>query len=268
MAEMDEEKKISDGNNISEEKRPGGDGKGYHPFLIYTAAVIAVFILGMAAFNYLILPMLTGRGDIVLVPELEGVPLEAAEEACRERGLNLMVTGERFSDHVPAGCVLEQDPSPGEGLKGRRTVKVVTSSGIRMEDIPELAGRTLRESELALESAGLRRGSISRFFTPDEGPNRIAATSPPGGAQAPAGSQVDVLLFMTGEPAVYLMPDLAGKDLQFVRERLESGGFHITRVVSRRDESRFPGTILAQNPPAGYSIKEGGTIELVVSTVD
>jgi beta-lactam-binding protein with PASTA domain len=73
---------------------------------------------------------------------------------------------------------------------------------------------------------------------------------------------------MTGEPAVYMMPDLTGKDLQFVRQRLERGGFHVTRVVSRRDETRFPGTILAQNPAAGYSIKEGGTIELVVSTVD
>lgn len=251
-----------------EERKMSETKKGYHPFLIYTAAVIAVFILGMAMFNYLILPMLTGRGDIVMVPELAGVPLEAAEEECRERGLNLMVTGERFSDLVPAGCVLEQDPSPGEGLKGRRTVKVITSSGVRMEEIPDLAGKTLRESDLSLESSGLRRGSISRFFTPDEGPNRVAATSPQGGGRAPAGSQVDLLLFMTGEPAVYLMPDLTGKDLQFVRERLESGGFHVTRVVSRRDESRFPGTILAQNPPAGYSIKEGGTIELVVSTVD
>ena len=49
--------------------------------------------------------------------------LEAAEEACREKGLNLMVTGERYSGDAPAGYVLDQDPSPGEGLKGRRTVK-------------------------------------------------------------------------------------------------------------------------------------------------
>jgi beta-lactam-binding protein with PASTA domain len=242
--------------------------KGYHPFLIYTVAIAGIFILGMAVFNLVILPVLTGRGDIVIVPELEGIPLEAAEEACRESGLNLMVTGERFSDSSPAGYVLEQDPSPGEGLKGRRTVKVVTSSGMQMEEVPDLEGRSLREAELDLEGARLRRGSIARVFTADEGPNRIAASSPQGGSLAPAGSQVDLLLYMTGEPSVFLMPDLTGKDLLFVRERLERGGFHVTRVVSRRDGSRFPGTILSQNPPAGYSIKEGGTIELVVSTVD
>ena len=242
--------------------------RGYHPFLIYTAAVVAVFVVGMAAFNFVILPLLTGRGDIVIVPELNGIPLEAAEEECRERGLKLMVTGERYSGSAPAGYVLDQDPSPGEGLKGRRTVKVITSSGMMMEEVPDLAGESLREAELGLEGARLRRGSLSRVFTADTGPNRVAASSPQGGSLAPTGSSVDLLLYMTGEPAVFLMPDLTGKDLLFVRERLESGGFHVTRVVSRRDENRFPGTILSQIPPAGYSIKEGGTIELVVSTVD
>ena len=242
--------------------------KGYHPFLIYTAAVAGIFILGMVAFNFVLLPLITGRGDIVIVPELKGIPLEAAEEACRDCGLNLMVTGERYSGSAPAGYILDQDPSPGEGLKGRRTVKVITSLGMQMEEVPDLAGKSLREAELDLDGARLRRGSLSRVFTADSGPNRVAASSPQGGLLAPAGSSVDLLLNMTGEPAVFLMPDLAGKDLLFVRERLERGGFHITRVVSRRDESRFPGTILSQNPPAGYSIKKGGTIELVVSTVD
>jgi len=242
--------------------------KEYHPFLIYIVVVAGIFILGMAAFNFVILPILTGRGDIVIVPELKGIPLEAAEEACRDTGLNLLVTGERYSGAAPAGYVLDQDPSPGEGLKGRRTVKVVTSSGLQMEEVPDLSGRSLREAELGLEGARLSRGSLSRIFTADTGPNRVAASSPQGGTSAPIGSSVDLLLYMTGEPAVFLMPDLTGKDLLFVRERLEGGGFHVTRVVSRRDEKRFPGTILSQNPPAGYSIKEGGTIELVVSTVD
>ena len=153
-------------------------------------------------------------------------------------------------------------------MKGRRTVKVITSLGMQMEVVPDLSGRSLREAELGLEGARLSRGSLSRIFTADAGPNRVAASSPQGGSPAPIGSSVDLLLYMTGEPAVFLMPDLTGKDLLFVRERLERGGFHVTRVVSRRDENRFPGTILSQNPPAGYSIKEGGTIELVVSTVD
>lgn len=239
-----------------------------HPLIVYALAAAAAFAVGMAFFQFVILPAITGRGDIAIVPDMRGMPVAAAEEACRERGLKIAVVGERYSDEVPEGYVLEQDPGSGEGLKGRRTVRVIASSGERMEKVPSAIGGSLREAELALESARLRRGRISRIFTHNGGQSRVAALSPPPGTEAPSGSAVDLLLFMTGEPRVFLMPDLRGTDIQFVRDRLERGGFHVTRVVPRRDESRFPGTILSQTPPPGHSIKEGGTIELVVSTVD
>jgi len=243
-------------------------GRVIHPLLFYGLVAVAAFAIGMAIFQFIVLPAITGRGDIVIVPDMKGIPLASAEEACRERGLSITVVGERYSDEAPAGYVLDQDPASGEGLKGRRSVQVIVSSGEKMEAVPNVTGGSLREAELALEGAGLRRGRISRIFTHDGGQNRVAALTPPPGTEVPAGSAVDMLVCMTGEPRVFLMPDLRGTDIQFVRERLESSGFHVTRVVPRRDESRFPGTILSQTPPPGYSIKEGGTIELVVSTVD
>ncbi len=245
-----------------------GRDRRYNPVLFYTLAVLAAFAAGFLLFQFVILPLVVGRGELAIVPELKGVPLESAEQACEERGLRLMVAGERYSSDIPAGYVIEQDPAPGEGLKGRRTVRVVTSSGVRTETVPDVVGDSVREAELAIEDAGLRKGRSARVFSPAAGPNTVIATSPPRGSEARAGSPVDLLIKMTGEPRTFLMPDLVGKDIQFVRERLEKGGFHITRVVTRRDEDKFPGTILSQNPPPGYSIKEGGTIELVVSTVD
>ncbi|HSG27174.1 MAG TPA: PASTA domain-containing protein, partial [Candidatus Krumholzibacterium sp.] len=104
--------------------------------------------------------------------------------------------------------------------------------------------------------------------THENGPNRVISSCPPAGTRAPAGSRIDLLLSMTGEPKVYMMPDLTGMDLPFVKEMLERGGFHVSRVVTRRDTDRFPNTILSQNPDPGHTIKEGGTIELVVSTVE
>jgi serine/threonine-protein kinase len=242
--------------------------KGYHPLLFYTLVVIGAFVVGVIIFNFVVLPMITGSGDIVIVPELRGMTVVGAEESCRQRSLKLMVVGERYSDEIKSGLIMEQDPSSGEGLKGRRTVKVIVSSGQKMETVPDLVDKTLREAELSITGAQLRKGHIARVFSAGKGPSRVAASNPPGGQLAASGSDVDLLVSMSGEPKVYLMPDLVGKDLMFVRERLESNGFHVTRVVSRRDESRFPGTILSQTPPPGYSIKEGGTIELVVSTVE
>jgi beta-lactam-binding protein with PASTA domain len=243
-------------------------GKQYHPVLFYLLVIAGAFAAGMIIFNFIVLPMLVGRGDFVIVPDLRGMNTTPAEEVCRESGLNLTVIGERYSEDLPPGSILEQTPGSGESLKGNRTIRVILSAGVKMETVPEISGQSLRQAELLLESARLKKGRVVRIFSNESGPNRVISSSPGDGSSAPTGSEVDILLSMTGEPRVYRMPDLTGKDLLFVKERLEKCGFHVTRVVSRRKEDMFPNTILSQNPPAGYSIKEGGTIELVVSTVE
>ncbi|MCK4539454.1 MAG: PASTA domain-containing protein [Candidatus Krumholzibacteria bacterium] len=248
---------------MEEEKK-----KGYHPLIFYLFVFAGAFVVGIVIFNFIVLPLLVGRGDIAIVPEVKGMLLSPAEEACKEKELNLMVTGERYSIEFPAGTVIEQDPGSGESLKGNRTVKVIISSGPRLETVPEVDGESIRQAELMLEASGLRKGRIVRIFSNEGGPNRVISASPPVGSLAPTGSGIEMLLSMTGEPRVYMMPDLRGKDLLFVKDRLESCGFHVSRVVSRKDMDMFPNTILSQNPDPGQAIKEGGTIELVVSTVD
>ena len=137
-----------------------------------------------------------------------------------------------------------------------------------MEVDPDLVNRSLRQAELLLESARLRRGRVARIFDHEEGENLVVSTSPAPGSEVPRSSSVDILLAMRGEPREYLMPDLVGMDLPFVKDRLERLGFQVSRVVTRREGDKFPNTILSHDPPAGSMIKEGGAIELVVSTVD
>lgn len=239
-----------------------------HPVLIYAVIIVAAFLGGVFIFNSVILPGLVGRGDVVIVPDLEGLSLGLAEERCGEAGLSVMVVGNRYSDDVPEGYVIQQDPSPDEGLKGGRTIRVVVSSGCKMEVVPDLVNRSLRQAELLLESARLRRGRVARIFDHEEGENLVVSTSPAPGSEVPRSSAVDILLAMKGEPREYLMPDLVGMDLPFVKDRLERMGFQVSRVVTRREGDKFPNTILSHDPPAGSMIKEGGAIELVVSTVD
>ena len=96
----------------TEDARPAGK-RGAHPVLFYGAMIIAAFIAGVLIFNFLVLPLLVGRGDIAIVPDLDGMQVSPAEDVCAERGLNLMVTGERHSVEYPAGTVMEQHPGSG-----------------------------------------------------------------------------------------------------------------------------------------------------------
>ena len=244
-----------------------GGGK-IHPFVFYAVMVIVAFFVGVVIFNSILLPSLVGRRDITIVPDLGGLSSKLAEDRCAEAGLNLIVIGNRYSDDVPEGYIIDQDPTPDERLKGGRAIRVVLSSGHRMEVVPDLVDKSIRQAELLIESAGLRKGRVARVFDHEGDQNLVISTSPAPGTEVTRSSAVDILLAMRGEPREYLMPDLVGMDLPFVKARLKRMGFQISRVVSRRDETRFPNTILSHDPPAGSLIKEGGAIELVISTVE
>jgi beta-lactam-binding protein with PASTA domain len=236
--------------------------------VLYLAMIAGAFIIGIIIFNYLIMPGLVRKRDTLIVPSIEGMSLKQAADICRRERLEFAVTGHRNSDELPEGYVLSQDPRQGEKLKRGRTIKIVLSSGRRMEVVPSFAGKTLREVEVLIESSGLTKGRIVRIFAPGEGQPSVIATSPSTGTRVPRGSTVDILVAMHGEPKAYLMPNLVGRDFPFVRDRLEKLGFNVVHVASRRGEGTFPNAIVSQVPAAGSKIKEGDTIELVVSTVE
>ncbi|HUV37397.1 MAG TPA: PASTA domain-containing protein [Patescibacteria group bacterium] len=242
--------------------------KRYRAAVLYLAAAAAAFIVGVIMFNNMIMPRLLGRGDVVIVPDVRGSSVTIAEKKCADSGLTLVVVGNRISEEVPEGYIIEQNPAPSESLKEGRAIKVMLSAGRRMERVPQLGGRTLRQAEILIGDAGLRTGRVVRVFSHRKADNAVLASTPPAGASIPHGSSVDLLLAMCGEPRTLLMPDLVGMDLPFVKERLERLGITIARVVNRRERDKFPNTILDQIPKAGSPIKEGESIELIVSTVE
>jgi serine/threonine-protein kinase len=242
--------------------------RGIPRAVVYILIAVGAFLVGVIIFNTIIMPGLVGRRDVVIIPDLEGLSLAMAEEKCGERGLELSIMAHRNSEEVPEGYIIEQHPGPNDKLKEGRAIRVVVSSGHMMETVPALAAKSLRQAELLLGSARLKKGRIVRIFSNEKGQNTVLATSPAAGTIIPRDSRVDILLEVCGEPRMFLMPDITGMDLPFVKERLEKLGLVVARIVSRRDDDKFPNTILSQTPEAGSLIKEGGEIELVVSTVE
>lgn len=239
----------------------------YHPLVFYIFVIIGAFLLGIIIFNAIIAPALTGRRDIVIVPDIRGISLNQANSVCRKSGLNIVVIGKRFSDELPEGFIVEQDPLPQEGLKEGRAIKVVVSKGPKMEIVPDLRNVTLREAELSLKSAGLNMGRISRIFAHEDFSNQVLETFPTHGSHVMKGGVVDILLLVGNKPRRFLMPNLVGMDLPFVRELLQKRGFTISRIVTELRNDEYPNKILSQRPGPGEIIEEGGAIEFVVSTV-
>lgn len=60
----------------------------------------------------------------------------------------------KFSDTVPEGCIISQEPEAGSEMAKGTTVVVIVSQGPSMRTLPEIAGETLPDASEAVTSAG------------------------------------------------------------------------------------------------------------------
>lgn len=226
--------------------------------------LVGLLLLGILADRVLLPWIIHSQGE-VLAPELVGLDEAAARERAGELGLRVVV-GDRIHDETTGpGTVLSQEPRPADRLRQGRPVRVVLSLGERRVAVPDLRGLSQRQAELVLSREGLVLGRIARSheLTRSGG---VAAQRPHAGRELRAGEPVDIMLRRGGERPAHLVPPLVGRSLAEVRDQLDRAGFELRQVRYRRDDDRWPGTVLEQSPPAGSRIPLGGSLELVAST--
>ncbi len=88
------------------------------------------------------------------IEDFTGEPFADAREALREAGFRVEVTGREFSDSVPRGSVLSQDPSGGTGVRGDR-IDLVVSKGPELVEVPDVFRASVDDAVAQLEAVGL-----------------------------------------------------------------------------------------------------------------
>ncbi|MBQ8151417.1 MAG: Stk1 family PASTA domain-containing Ser/Thr kinase, partial [Firmicutes bacterium] len=120
--------------------------------LIPIAAAALILIIGLA--------VLFGTGIIggktIETPNYIGMTLEAAQDNADKAGYNLkIVEGDQvISEDVEKGCIVSQDPAPGEDIKTGSTITVSISKGLGDGAVPDLLGKNESELSAYLKAAG------------------------------------------------------------------------------------------------------------------
>jgi len=229
--------------------------------------LFVAFVLGVALFNFVIMPRFVQTNVEVVVPRLIGLEAEQAERVCKRRGLKLQIDDRRHSEGIPVDRVLSQTPTADARVKRGRTVRVHVSMGTEMVNVPDIRGMTLRQARLQLDNANLLLGRVSRIYVGDPG-QVVRATRPRSGTEAAVGNAIDVLLAVGEGAEPYLMPDFNGRALEEVRALIVERGFRVGRLTYRSRKGVYPGTILEHYPPSGSLILKGESIDLVAATPD
>ncbi len=128
------------------------------PFYTFTLAIVLVpfGLAGCPGSNN------NGPGDDrVTVPNVVGMTLTGAETAITDAGLIVGIVTRMYSDAVPAGEVMNQNPPAGRQVSGGSGVALVVSQDAASPTVPDLQGMTRAEAEDAIFDAGLTVGAIT-----------------------------------------------------------------------------------------------------------
>lgn len=153
--------------------------------------------------NALVSLVMSKGPEPVAIPSVVGAPLDQAKATLEPLGL-IVTTTEEFSDTVPAGAVISQDPAPSQGHRGDG-VRLVLSKGPEYIPLPDVVRRGVDEAKKMLTDAGFQvEVRNSQVYV---GMNVVIAQTPAAGQPTKVGTVIvlDLVradLRRTGRPPV------------------------------------------------------------------
>ncbi len=238
-------------------------------FKVVIAFVIALgLFLGIAyfSFNRLMELLVHSKGEI-MIPDLLGKTISEAIKITSEQEIYIKLIGEQHNEKIPPGSIISQQPPPGMVVRKGKVVKVIISSGGEMVYVPDVVGKSFRQTELILRQEGLLLGEETLVYSNKVKKDFVVAQDPEPGEIVRKGAMVNLVL--SQGPAslveVPLMPNLVGQSIHKVRNILEEVGLTLGEIKWVVNNTLAEGTVIKQSPLPGEVMAEETEVHLVLS---
>jgi beta-lactam-binding protein with PASTA domain len=225
----------------------------------YVLAVIAVVII----MDRVVMPFYVKLGKEIRMPKVTDLTAGEAAQLLTQQGFEVIFQDSIFSAVHPEGTVIDQNPYASAMVKDGRRVYLTISSGEKPVIMPDLIGKSPRNTELLLKSAGLVLGSKGYKSSSIVPAGAVAEQSFPAGQELKPGTRVGIKI-STGHDR-NVLPDVRKLSLTDVQQNLEKLGLRLGEVTYEERDDLLPGTVISQTPEPGNTFKNGDIIDLKVS---
>ena len=220
------------------------------------------------------------HGAEVQVPSLKGMTVAEARSQTTGLGLNLEVDNRYYSSDVAPGHILTQSPPPGTVVRREWRVRVAESLGPQKVEVPDTIGADERVAALKLRRVGLAVGATAQLPFAGAPEGTVLAQDPPAHAQGIAGPSINLLVAAPAEdaPDGFVMPDFTGVPIVTAQVALARVGLkgppptfvdvHVPDIGGANTAPRppvMPGSVIAQQPPAGARVDQNTPVKLTVA---
>jgi beta-lactam-binding protein with PASTA domain len=202
---------------------------------------------------------------MVAVPNLDGLPQDAATTAVTAAKLTVGTVTQQASETVAAGNVISQDPANGSSLRPGSPVNLVISSGPQvMVTVPGVEGLTQAAATTAITGAKLMVGTVAQQTSNTVVAGNVISQDPANGNSLAQGSPVNLVI--SSGPQMATVPNVEGLTENAATAALTEAKFKIGTVAQQTSDTVTTGRVMSQEPASGSSVAEGSPVNLVVSS--
>ncbi|MHB1361544.1 MAG: Stk1 family PASTA domain-containing Ser/Thr kinase [Thermoleophilia bacterium] len=244
--------------------KPPGKMSGRRKALYALMAVLA--LLAVAAGVYM-LAFAQGRGAAnVDVPDVVGLDQAQAEEAIRAQGLTPQLDAQDFSDTVPSGKVISQNPPKGSKLHKGDSVRLVVSKGSNQVPVPDVRGQSASFADSKIREVGLNPDRQPDAYSDTVAAGNVISQNPDPATRVQKGSSVKYVVSKGAEPPRQTtVPDLSNLTVDQASSRLSQANLALGATTEQFSDSVGSGKVISQNPAAGQSVPVETAVSIVVS---
>lgn len=198
----------------------------------------------------------------VSVPEVIGLSRKDAAGRLRRAGLaigrvTLVVVPDRDT------VIISQTPEARSRVDSGTLIDIVENRPpeVHRAVVPDLKGKTLFESALALRENSLLLGEVIRLGA--RSVDTVSEQRPAAGESVFVNSEVSVALGVQGSAQSLVLPDVVNLSVDSARGILSDSGFARVSIAGRGDPLTSRSIVESQNPVAGTVMDPSVTVSLV-----
>ena len=229
---------------------------------LWTLGVLIVVVLLL---DNIILPWYVNHGGTLSVPDVVGMQEADAIRILDSLSLEPRRGEVRPDKDYPEGFVVAQNPGPQQVVKPNRRVYLTISGGEQLAVVPDLKGRSMRDTKFALDRAGLKLGTVKRELSNEFPEGTIVSQDLAAGVKIKRGAYIGVTQSTGQSMDSLLVPSVVGKTLTEAQKILTQKGFKIGNISYQPNADLLPNTVIDQLPRMNDVVSYGKAVDLFIA---
>lgn len=199
----------------------------------------------------------------VVMPSVIDEEYVKAVEILKKQGLIAKAKYEE-SDTVAEGIVMNSSVHEGLKVEKGTVVELTVSAGTKTELVPEVVGKTLSAANKDIMDKNFKV-EIVEEYSDNVLDGHVISQSPEGGAKAPIGSTITIVVSLGSKEEVFPMPSVLGMLMDDAIITLTEHGLEVGETIEVYNNVYGEGYVCYQSVAFNTDVSKGTKVDIQIS---